>query len=53
MRQHGAGEGLWVVGLWALGLPFYIFLTKKYFFGNVCSTYHSIFAPEIRKEKPS
>ena len=34
-------------------LPFYAFLTKKYFFGNVCSTYHSIFAPEIRKEKPS
>ena len=38
---------------WGPGWGFYAFLTKKYFFGNVCSTYHSIFAPEIRKEKPS
>ena len=38
---------------WGPGWGLYIFLTKKYFFGNVCSTYHSIFAPEIRKEKPS
>ncbi len=50
---HGGHRPTMVCNAIHSPLPFYAFLTKKYFFGNVCSTYHSIFAPEIRKEKPS